>query len=857
MEAVALNNLWQDIRYALRQLRKSPGFTTTAIITLALGIGANTAIFTLVQGILLRSLPVKDPKLLYRIGDNADCCVEGGFPGDASSTGDFTIFSTDLAQYLRDSSPEFEELAMVQAGGGMWSVRRGSALAKPLEGEFVSGNYFSTLGLNAYQGRVFSDKDDTPAAAPTTVISYKTWQGQYADDPTIIGSTIYIQAKPFTVIGVAPPGFFGDRVSDNPPDFWMPVQTEVYVRGDSAILHHPESHWLYLLGRVRPGTSIGALQTKITTNLQQWLYTRPQLTANGGSAIIPKMHVVLSPGGGGIQNLQQQTGLGLKMLMILSSVVLLIACANIANLLLARSTARRGDIALRMALGAGRERVTRQILTESVLLSILGGVAGLAVAYLGTRAILGVAFPGAHNLPLDANPSPEVLGFAYLVSLLTGVLFGTAPAWLSSHAQPAEALRGANRSTRDRASFPQRALVVFQAAMSLVLLAGAILMTRTLVKLEHQNFGLATSNRYVVHFDPAGAGYGIDRLPGLYRQLEDRFSAMPGVADVGLALYSPLEGDNWGECVIQQGHPAPRPGDRCGSTWDRVSPQFLDSVGVPMVRGRGFTVQDTQSSPQVALVNQTFVKRFFPNQDPVGQHFGIDFPQYSGSYEIVGVFEDFKLNNPRDEVRPVFFRPLAQQFLGYKEASMITGETQSMFINSMVLRFNAPQPNADALIRQKLAEIDPTLTVMDLRTLDAQVADNFDQERLVAQLSTLFGALSLILASVGLYGVMSYFVARRTSEIGIRMALGATRQSVVNMVMRGVLWQVIIGLCLGIPASLYAGYLMKKLLYGVGSYDPWALIGAPLMLVVCAMAAGFIPARRAASVEPMQALRTD
>jgi macrolide transport system ATP-binding/permease protein len=257
------------------------------------------------------------------------------------------------------------------------------------------------------------------------------------------------------------------------------------------------------------------------------------------------------------------------------------------------------------------------------------------------------------------------------------------------------------------------------------------------------------------------------------------------------------------------------------------------------------------------MVNQTFVKRFFPNQDPVGQHFGIDFPQYSGSYEIVGVFEDFKLNNPRDEVRPVFFRPLAQQFLGYKEASMITGETQSMFINSMVLRFNAPQPNADALIRQKLAEIDPTLTVMDLRTLDAQVADNFDQERLVAQLSTLFGALSLILASVGLYGVMSYFVARRTSEIGIRMALGATRQSVVNMVMRGVLWQVIIGLCLGIPASLYAGYLMKKLLYGVGSYDPWALIGAPLMLVVCAMAAGFIPARRAASVEPMQALRTD
>jgi predicted permease len=444
-----------------------------------------------------------------------------------------------------------------------------------------------------------------------------------------------------------------------------------------------------------------------------------------------------------------------------------------------------------------------------------------------------------------------------LVSLVTGVLFGTAPAWLSSHAQPAEALRGANRSTRDRSSLPQKALVVFQAALSMVLLAGAILMTKTLVNLEHQNFGIATANRYVLHFDPAGAGYTIDRLPGLYRQMEDRFSALPGVTNVGMALYSPLEGDNWGECVIQQGHPAPRPGDKCGSSWDRVSTHFLDSVGVSMVRGRDFTAQDTASSPQVVIVNQAFVKRFYPNQDPIGQHFGIDFPQYSGSWEIVGVFADFKLNNPRSEVRPVYLRPLGQRFTGYKEDEMISGETQSMFINSMVLSFNTPQQNADALIRQTLAGIDPNLTVMDLRSLGAQVAGNFDQERLVAQLSSLFGILSLILASVGLYGVMSYFVARRTSEIGIRMALGATRSSVVAMVMRGVLWQVLIGLCLGIPAALYAGHLMKSLLYGVGSYDWMALAGAPFMLVLCATAAGFIPARRASSIDPMQALRTE
>jgi predicted permease len=852
-----MNQLLQDIRYALRQLRKSPGFTLTAVITLALGIGANTAIFTLVHGILLRSLPVSDPAQLYRIGDNDDCCVEGGFPGGASDNGDFTIFSTDLYQNLRNATPEFEQLAAVQGGQWSWSVRRGNALAKSLHGEFVSGNYFSTLGMGAYAGRTLTDKDDTPSAAPAVVISYKAWQGEFAADPSIVGSTIFIQARPFTVIGIAPPSFFGDRVSDNPPDFWMPVQTEPYVRGDSSILHHQESHWLYLLGRVRPGTNIGALQAKVSGSLRQWIASRPLLTANGGSSIIPKQHVVIVPGGGGIQNLQQQTGQGLKMLMILSSFVLLIACANIANLLLARSTARRTEVALRMALGAGRRRLIRQILTESVLLSCIGGLVGLAVAYAGSHTILALAFPEARNMPIDANPSLPVLGFAFLVSLLTGVLFGLAPAWFATHAQLAEALRGVNRSTRDHSSLPQKALVVVQAALSVVLIAGAILMTRSLTNLEHQKFGIVTTNRYVLHFDPAGAGYTAERLPALYQQIEDRFSALPGMKNIGMAMYSPLEGDNWGECVIPQGHPAPGPNERCGSTWDRISNHFLDSISVPMVRGRGFSEQDTATSQQVALVNQAFAKKFFPNQDPVGQHFGIDMPQYSGSYQIVGVFADFKINNPRSPVRAVYLRPLSQKYPGFKEPEMITTETQSMFMNAMILNFNTPQPNVDALIRRTLAGVDPNLTVMDLRSMDAQVAGNFTQERLIAQLTSLFGILALILASVGLYGVMSYFVARRTSEIGIRMALGATRPSVVVMVLRGALWQVLVGLALGIPAALFAGHLMASQLYGVGSYDPLSLAGAILVLGLCATVAGFLPARRAASIEPMKALRTE
>jgi macrolide transport system ATP-binding/permease protein len=849
-----MHTLLQDLRYALRQLRKAPGFTLTAVLTLALGIGANTAIFTLVHGILMRSLPVTDPARLYRIGDTNSCCVEGGFVND---DGDFDIFSYELYLHLKNSAPEFEQLAATQSAQSGFTVRRGDALARPLHGQFVSGNFFSTLGLGAFLGRPLSETDDTPSAAPATVVSYKAWLTEFAADPTLVGSTIAIQAKPFSVVGIAPPGFFGDRISDTPPDFWMPLATEPYVHGANTILLHADSNWLYAIGRVRPATNIAALQSKLSVALRQWLATRPLYTENGGSAQIPNQHVVIVPGGGGIQNLQQQAGDGLKITLILSCAVLLIACANIASLMLARTTARRADLAMRTALGAARRRLIRQILTESVLLSCIGGLAGLAVAYGGARVILALAFPDAVNMPVEATPSLPVLGFAFLVSLFTGVLLGTAPAWLSSHALPVEVLRGVNRSTRDRSSLPQKGLVVVQAALSMVLLAGAILMTKSLMNLERQNFGVATANRYVLHLDPEGAGYTPERLPALYRQIEERFSALPGVSRVGMALYSPLEGANWSECVVRQGYPAPQAADECNSTWDRVSPRFLDALGVPVIRGRGLTDQDTATSLPVAIVNQTFVKRFYPNEDPLGKHFGIDLPHYSGAFEIVGVFEDFKINSPRDPARSVFLRPLAQRFPAFQTAEMISGETRSLFIDSMILNFNSPQQSVETLVRRTLADVDPNLTIIDLRPFDAQVASNFDGERLIARLASLFGILALILASVGLYGVMSYLVARRTSEIGVRMALGATRSGVLSLILQGALWQILIGLGLGIPAALWAGHLMASQLYGVGSYDPLALTGAALVLAVCAITAGFIPARRAASIEPMQALRTE
>jgi predicted permease len=849
-----MNTLLQDIRYALRQLRKSPGFTLTAVVTLALGIGANTAIFTLVQGILLRSLPVANPAQLYRIGDTDDCCVDGGFQ---NANGDFAIFSYDLYLQLRDAAPEFEQLAAMQAGQDTYYVRRGDAQPQNLRTEYVSGNYFTTFGLRAYTGRVLAASDDVSGAAPAVVLSYASWQADFAADPSIVGTTIYVQTHPLTVVGIAPPGFFGDRVTNDPPALWIPLANEPIIEGVNSILHHGDSNWLYPIGRLRPGASIPAINAKLSAVLRQFLSTRDFYVAYGGQTEIPKQHVVLSPGGGGIQNLQIETSSGLYMLMILSTVVLLIACANIANLLLARGMARRGDVSIRMALGAGRRRLVAQMLTESVVLACIGGLAGLAVAYAGSRTILALAFPEAKALPIEASPSLEVLGFAFAVSLITGIVFGIAPAWTTSHSQPAEALRGVNRSTRDGVSLPQRLLVISQAALSLVLLAGAALLTQSLRNLEHQNFGIQTANRYVLHLDPAGAGYSAERLPALYRQIEERFSALPGVTGVALSLYSPLEGDNWSEGIFVQGHLPPQPNDENWASWDRVSPGFLDTVGVPVLRGRGITSQDTAATQQVAVVNQSFVKQFFPNEDPIGKRFGVDSPAYAGSFEIVGVMADFKLNNPRSPAHRIFLRPLAQRLNSYKEEENITGESRSMFIDSIILRFSGPRQDVEQTVRRTLAAIDPNLTVTNLRPYDAQVANNFVQERLLARLTSLFGLLALILASVGLYGVTSYFVARRTSEIGIRMALGATRASVLAMVLRGALGQILIGLALGIPAALLAGHLMASLLYGVSGYDPLALAGAVFVLGLCATLAAFIPARRAASIEPMQALRAE
>lgn len=850
-----MNRLIQDVKFALRQLRKAPGFTITAVITLALGIGANAAIFTLVHAVLLKNLPVADPSLLVRVGDRDDCCVNGGVPDE----NDYSIFASELYEHLRDNAPEFENLAAMQAGVGDGGITARSGrpgdLPKALRGEMVTGNYFQVLGLKPYAGRLIVPSDDVPGAPMGVVMSYQAWQRDYGSDPSIVGSKFTLNTYPVTILGVTPPAFYGDRMTDSPPDFYIPMVLEPQLGPayPTSLLHRRGANWLYLLGKVKPGTDLAQLQAKMSASLRNYLNTLDNYKKQDMAKNLGDSHVVLTPGGAGIANMQQEFGKGLRLLITVSALVLLIACANIANLVLVRGMARRAETSIRMALGAQRKRLIRQMLTESVVLSCIGGLAGLLVAFGGTKLLLAMAFPQATSLPIEASPSLAVLGFAFGLSLLTGLIFGIAPAWVTSHSQPAEALRGSNRSTGDRSGWLQKSLVILQAALSLVLLVGAGLMAKSLNKLQNQNFGVITENRVVAHFSPENAGYKQDQLQALYDRIDQNLHALPGVEKVSLSLYTPLEGNNWGEGVFLQGRPEPRVGDHIGASWLRVSPEYFDIVGHRVLRGRGITVHDTASATPVVVVNETFVKKFFPHgENPIGAHFGVSGMESVGDWEIVGVVSDIKYNNLRNPTRPMYFRPLLQVAHTKPE-----DDIRSLYAGAIMLQTKGQVDGLESQIRRTLANIDPNLTITRYETFAEQIHGQFNQERLIARLTLMFGLLALILASVGLYGVTAYSVARRTPEIGVRMALGANRSSVVGMVLREAMLQASIGLAIGIPVAWICARFVQSQLYGVGGHDAMVLAGAILVLVCAACIAGLIPAQRAASTDPVKALRTE
>jgi len=846
-----LGTLLQDVSYALRQLRKSRGFSVTAVLTLALGIGANAAIFTLVNAILLKNLPVVNPATLIRIGDNNECCVNSGI----QDPGNYALFSTDTWQQLQKNAPEFEELAAMQSGIGTIIARRDKTqeAARSVTSEFVSGNYFRTLGLQPQIGRLFTDTDNVPGAPLVAVMSYNTWQNNYAGDPSVVGSTFWINTKAVTITGIAPKGFFGDRLSSDPPDVYLPIES-VPALTNRTFVHEPEMRWLYIIGRVKPGVAIAPLQAKINELIRQSFAATTTFSSELGKRYLAKVSVTLSPGGAGIQDMQDSYASKLKLLMWISGLVLLIACANIANLLLVRGMNRHEEMSIRTALGAMRTRIIRQLLTESLVLSIISGMAGLIVAYAGTRMLLTMAFPGAQDVPIDARPSGMVLAFAFGVSLLTGILFGVVPAWITSNADPADALRSGSRATNSGASLLQRSLIVLQSALALVLLVGAGMFIQSLNRLRNIDLKLDATNRYIVHFNPQAAGYSPAQVEALYRTIEDRFHAIPGIRKIGISSYTPMEANNMGRGVQIQG----QPNLEDGASWLRTNSEYFDSVGTHIVMGRVFTSRDTWTSPAVAVVNQSFVNRFFkPGENPIGRRFGSPGPQTSGDFEIIGVVEDTAYSSATWKDHHMYFLPLTQRDPKSARKGPIDGDT-SLYVEAIVLQTDRPMDNVQSLARQTLAAINPNLSVVKFQTFDEQIADRFTEERMITRLMTLFSILALLLATLGLYGVTAYTVARRTSEIGIRMALGANRSSVVGMIMRGAMLQTAIGLGLiGIPVAWFCVRYIESQLYESKGMSLAVLSIATLTLTAAAAAAGLIPAQRAASTNPSQALRTE
>ncbi len=850
-------NLPGNFRYALRQFRLAPVFTAAAILTLALGIGGTTAIFTLIHAVMLRSLPVADPGTLYRVGDGDDCCVEGG-PQDK-----WGMFSYPLYERLKKETPEFAEVTGFQAARGRMAVRRHGveSASRPLRSEYVTGTYFSTLGVRAFGGRIFTPDDDRPAAPPTLVLSHRVWQTAFASDPSIVGTTLIVEGHPLTVIGVAPAGFFGETLQSDPPDLWIPLQLEPLINGEGSLLNQPVSAWLRMIGRLKPGATTDGMAPRLTGVLRQWMQNDSGYPSNWMPDVIrllPKQTIAIVPAGAGVGVMKEEYGRSLQILLSVCGLVLLIACANVANLLLARGIARRGQTAIRLAIGATPRQIVAQALSESVLLAIGGGIVGLVVAVAAARLLLLLAFHSAEFLPISVAPSLLVMAFAFGLALITGIIFGAAPAWLATRTDPAEALRGSGRGTKDRSSFTRKALLVVQATLSVVLVAGSTMLARSLNKLERQDFGFQVPGRVVVDINNPPATYTLPKLQALNRQLEEQLSRIPGVQGTGLALYNPLT-DNWGELVMVAGHPPAKLNEESGSSWDRVSANYLQNFGVALLRGRMFTAADNQTSANVAVVNEAFVKRFFKTgEEPLDQHFGMDLPELAGTFRIVGVVRDAKfagydLNKP---AHPMFYVPLAQNS-DYSNELMKKIELRSHFIGGIMLVTNLPTGGLEAQITRTLAEVDPNLTINSVRTMQQQVELSFDQERAVASLAGLFGIVALILAAVGLYGVTAYTVVQKTNEIGIRMALGADRARVVQLVLRGAFKRVLIGLILGIPLAIGAGRLISAQLYGVSAWDPVALAVAAGALALCSFFAAIIPASRAASISPTDALRID
>ena len=838
-----MNSFGQDLRYAGRGMLQSPGLTAVAVLSLALGIGANTAIFSFVNALILKMLPVQNPKALVWFGPGDASGNSGGFPG-----GDMNLFSYTMYRDIAQRNQVFSGVAAVSS----WQftlqgiVERGQHL-EPMKTQLVSGTYFNVLGVNPVVGRVFTDADDRVLGGhPVAVISYGWWTTRFARDPSALGKTLKIGDILYTIVGVAPRGFFGATVGDS-PDMWIPLQMMDAISRGPHKLNDKFYEALDLFARLEPGVSLAKASAGVNTTLkavlQEYAGRQP---SQEHLADIQKAHIDLRPASTGKSLLRNEFADPLWMLMAIVGMVLLVACANIANLLLARGTMRQREMAVRMALGAGRARLVRQLLTESLLLAAAGGTIGAVFASWVNQSLLKMASGGPEIIPLDVSLDARVFGFTLFVALLTSVLFGIIPAVRAARTAPTEAL-AAGRSGKlgQGRGLLGKAIIVAQVALSLVLLIGAGLFIRSIVNLVNVNTGFNKQNVLLLNLDVHATGYTDEpRLAALYHQITESVDTVPGVQASSFSIFTFNHGA-WNENAWPE-HPAAATKNGVNGSFNAVGPGYFAALGLPILQGRGIGEQDTATSPKVAVINETMARKLFPDGPAVGKRFGMGDSTDPKDIEVIGVVRDAKYMSLSEHPQAVAYYPYNQ----YKPEWGI-----GLYLSHLNVRCSGDPKFVASSIRQTISKINPNLPIVIVETLAERVDDSVVYPRLVAQLSGFFGILAVLLACIGIYGLMSFAVNRRTNEIGIRMALGAAQTDVARMVMREVVALVGIGLAIGVPAALASDRLAASLLFGLKPDDPLTIAGATALLLGVAALAGYLPARRAAKVDPMVALR--
>jgi predicted permease len=840
-----LDGLRQDLRYGFRLLGKSPGFTAVVVLSLALGIGANTAIFSLIDAVMLRMLPVKSPEQLvllswaspkweatYHNYSGWGGC--GGKPGMKSGCS----FSYPVFEDIQAHNGVFSE---VLADGGMDEVNLVlNGRAGLTETEPVSGGYFATLGVQPILGRAITPEDDRPGAVPVAVIGEGLWERRFGREASALGRAVSINGATFTIVGVAPARFAGLQPGFR-KDLWIPLAMLPNVRPSmkASMFHQRDAWWVIVVGRLKPG--VGEVQARAALDV----IFRQGLTAAPKPQQLP--HIELSSASKGLEVLRQFYAKPLLILMAVVGLVLLIACANVANLLLARATARQKEIAVRLSLGAGRRRITRQLLAESLLLSLAGGAMGLILGYWLSDLLLALVAAGQMRISLEVHPDARVLVFTIAVSVLTGILFGIAPALRGTRVDLSPALKANAGSLFGSAGRRSRlglgkGLVAAQVAMSLLLLVGAGLFLRTLVNLGNVNLGFNPRNILLFGLNLTHSAGKDHPTATFYRDLLARLQALPGVVSTSLSQATLVSGSLMRSDYSFEGY-TPAPHEDMSADVLPVGPRFFETMGIPLRLGRSIELQDTERDAKVAVVNEALVHRYYRGQNPVGRHLGGDREEKQET-EIVGLVGDAKYDDIREQAPPTIYTPYQ---LGKQNPKMVYFEVRT-----------AGDPNAlIPTVRRVVEQMESDLPLLDVKTQTSQIDEMLVQERMFAKLTSAFGLLALVLACVGIYGIMAYAVVRRTSEIGIRMALGAERRSILTMVMRETLLLVVMGVAIGIPVALAATRLISSMLYGLKPSDPVTLAAATGVMLAVAACAGYLPARRASRVDPMVALRDE